>query len=280
MPRRSQDPSPPDEVLTHYEAVDEAGRLRSGIGKLEAERTRELLRRFLPAPPAVVMDVGGAAGAYALWLARAGYEVHLLDPVAKHVEQARLASDAQPDRPLARLEVGDARRLRQEDQSVDAMLLLGPLYHLTERRDRRRALREARRVLVPGGLLFAAAISRFASALDGIRTDRMGDTAFRAMVDRDLVDGQHRNITLDPLNFTTAYFHRPEELSREVGGAGFRVEGVFAVEGPAWLTPDLETRIDDPDGLERLLAVLRKLEREPSLLGASAHLLVVARTRT
>lgn len=279
MPKRPTNPSLPDEILTHYEAVDEAGRLRAGIGRLEAERTRELIRRFLPPPPSVVMDIGGAAGAYALWLAREGHEVHLLDPVAKHVEQARLASDAQPDRPLARLEVGDARRLRQEDGSVDAVLLLGPLYHLVERRDRLRALREARRVLVPGGLLFAAAISRFASALDGIRENRLLDASFRAMVERDLTDGQHRNTTLDPVNFTTAYFHRPEELDREIRRAGFRVEGVFAVEGPAWMTPELEAQVDEPDRRARLLDTLRRLEREPSLLGASAHLLAVARSR-
>ncbi len=281
MPKKSRTPPDlPDEILTHYEAVDEAGRLRSGMGLLEYERTRELIRRFLPPSPAVVLDVGGAAGLYALWLAREGYEVHLLDPVSKHVRQAERASEAQPDRPLARVELGDARSLPHEEDSVDAVLLLGPLYHLTERRDRMRALREARRVLVPGGLLFAAAISRWASVLDGLRLERLEDPAFRRMVERDLTDGQHRNTTLDPVNFTTSFFHRPEDLRDEVRRAGFVVERVFAVEGPAWLVPDLDERLDDAARREQMLGALRLIEAEPDLLGVSAHLLAVGRTRS
>ncbi len=76
-------------------------------------------------------------------------------PAGLHVEQARRASDEQPAAPLASATVGDARRLDRPDASVDAALLLGPLYHLTERGDRVAALAEARRVLRPGGVLAA-----------------------------------------------------------------------------------------------------------------------------
>src|SRR5436309_942768 len=81
------------------------------------------------------------------WLAARGYAVHLVDAVPLHVEQARQAGQAQPDHPLAGLAVGDARRLDWADAAVDAVLLLGPLYHLTAREDRVQALRESRRVL-------------------------------------------------------------------------------------------------------------------------------------
>ena len=86
------------DIAAYYDRGDEEGRL-GDWGRLEFLRTRELLARFLPAPPATVLDVGGAAGAYALPLAAEGYEVHLVDPVALHVEQARAASAAQPDAP-------------------------------------------------------------------------------------------------------------------------------------------------------------------------------------
>ena len=81
-------------MAAYYQRGDEEGRL-GDWGRLEYLRTRELLSRFLPAPPATVLDVGGAAGAYALPLAGEGYDVHLLDPVALHVEQARAASAGQ-----------------------------------------------------------------------------------------------------------------------------------------------------------------------------------------
>ncbi len=114
----------------------------------------------LPAAPATVVDVGGGAGVYAIPLASAGYQVHLIDPVPLHVEQAAAAS-RQAGTPLASISAGDARELPMADDSADAVLLLGPLYHLTSREDRVTALREARRVLRPGGIAIAKALSRF-----------------------------------------------------------------------------------------------------------------------
>src|SRR3954466_12931855 len=125
-----------ERIVRYYEAGDEGSRLSSGWFQLERERTRELILRHLPPAPAKVIDIGGGAGVYACWLASRGYEVHLIDAVAKHVEQARAASEKQPDRRLASAEIGDARRLPHADNSAGAALLLGPLYHLVEREDR------------------------------------------------------------------------------------------------------------------------------------------------
>jgi ubiquinone/menaquinone biosynthesis C-methylase UbiE len=137
------------EIAGHYASVSEQQRL--GPWSLERVRTWELLGRHLPPPPAVVLDIGGAAGVYALPLAARGYQVHLIDPMARHVEQARCASGAQPATPLASATVGDARQLDWPDASVDVAMLLGPLYHLTDRPDRIRALAEARRCYAPRG---------------------------------------------------------------------------------------------------------------------------------
>jgi SAM-dependent methyltransferase len=225
----------------------------------------------------VVLDVGGGAGAYALWLADAGYEVHLVDPVPLHVEQAQAASRERPSGRLASARIGDARSLPFADESGDAVLLLGPLYHLTERDDRLRALAEARRVLRPGGLVFAATISRFASLIDGLRGALFDDPAFAPVVERDLADGQHRNDTGDPRYFTTAFFHHPAELAEEVSAAGLALLDVLALEGPGAYIPDFAGRWANPVTRERLLEFLRRVETEPSLLGVSPHLLAVAR---
>jgi SAM-dependent methyltransferase len=266
------------QIGAYYDRGDEQGRL-GDWGRLEFLRTRELLARFLPAPPATVLDVGGAAGAYALPLAAEGYEVHLVDPVALHVEQARAASAAQTDAPLASVVIGDARELAVGDDSADVVLLLGPLYHLTDAAERTRALREARRALRPGGLLAAAAITRFASTLDGVAQGFLLEPGFEAIVERDLADGQHRNPGGHPGWFTTAYFHRPEELEREVAAAGFDVTALVAVEGAIGATAEthaLDAWLDDPEKREILLRAIRRVEAEPSLLGASPHVLAVA----
>ncbi|MBX9627149.1 MAG: class I SAM-dependent methyltransferase [Gemmataceae bacterium] len=267
----------PPEAHAHYAGGVERDRLAAGVGALELARTQEVARRHLPPPPAVVLDVGGGPGVYAGWLAGLGYEVHLVDPVPLHVEQAAELSRRQPDRPIASVAVGDARRLDRPDASADAVLLLGPLYHLTDRADRLAALLEAGRVLRPGGVVLAAAISRFASALDGLRLGLLDDPAFRAIVDQDLTDGQHRNPTNHPHYFTTTYFHHPDELRAEVGEAGLRCEAVLGVEGPAWLLGDFDRQWADPGRREHLLHVVRRMEADPAVLGVSAHLLAVAR---
>ena len=263
-------------IADYYHRAPEEHRLAEGPFVLEEARTRELIERHAPRPPATVLDVGGAAGAYALWLADAGYTVHLVDPVPRLVAEAERRSAARL-RPLASCRVGEARALDFSDQSADIVLLLGPLYHLTEAADRARALTEARRVLKPGGQLFAAAISRWASALDGLARGLFQDPRFAAIVERDLREGQHRNPTERQDYFTTAYFHRPDELRAEVVAAGLILEGLYGVEGPGWLLSDLTARLADPRRRTDLLRVARLLESELSMLGVSAHLLVVAR---
>ncbi len=110
-----------DYYRNHY---DESRRLEvGGSADVEHARTLDILQRYLPSPPSVVLDIGGGTGAYAFSLARAGYQVHLVDRVAYHIEQARASSAAVP---LASCLVGDARKLEFSDWSPDAVLLLGP----------------------------------------------------------------------------------------------------------------------------------------------------------
>lgn len=265
------------EVMRYYGGADEAARLRTGWCPLEEARTQELILRHLPPAPAMIIDAGGAAGAYACWLAARGYQVHLIDPVPKHVEQARAAFAQHPERSLACAEVGDARHLSHADSSADAVLLLGPLYHLVEREDRLACLREAHRVLRPGGLLWGAAISHFASLFDSLSSGFFDDPAFAPLLTRDLEDGQHRNPTNNPAYFTDAFFHRPGELSREFLAAGFQIVELAAIEGPGWLARNFDRIWSDPAQRERLLAAVRKVEREPSVLGASSHIMAIGR---
>jgi SAM-dependent methyltransferase len=260
------------EVLAYYASGLESGRLTSGSGRLELERTKDLLGRALPAPPARVLDVGGGPGEYASWLASLGYDVHLIDATPLHVRQALDRAERAPARFTATL--GDARDLAEVDASADAVLMLGPLYHLIERGDRLIALREAARVVRPGGIVAAAAISRFAALLDGLDQGFLSNGELAAMVDRELEDGRHVNPTDDPTYFTTAYFHRPEELAAEMSEAGLKLDGVYGIEGPGWL---LWQRWDDEADRQNILRVARTLEREPSVIGVSPHLLCVGR---
>lgn len=274
-------PSDPDsillpEALQHYDQIDEANRLTGITGQLELVRTRQLLTRFLPAPPATVIDVGGGAGIHAFWLAEQGYDVQLIDAVPHHIETARKAASLKPEIEL-RMEVGDARQLSCETASADAVLLLGPLYHLTSQADRIQCLREAKRVLRPGGVALGAAIPRFASFINCLSTGQVDNPQFRAIVDADLKDGQHRNPTENPYFFTTTFFHHPDELVDEFATGGFAVQQLLAIEGPGKLIPHFEEHWNDPQQREWILNAIRKVEQEPHLLGLSTHILAIGR---
>jgi len=272
----NQPPAFDPAIAAFYQQTSEENRLGEGAALLEALRTRELIERHAPPAPATVVDIGGAAGAYALWLADAGYAVHLIDPVPRHIEEARRRS-AVSARPLASCSVGDARAVHLPDAIADVVLMLGPLYHLTDIADRLQSLGEARRLLKAGGHLLVAGISRWASTLDGLVRDLYQDPAFAAIVAEDIRTGQHRNPTARLDYFTTAYFHRPDDLREEAARSGLDVEGVFGIEGPGWLLQDVQERLADPRRREDVLRVARLFEADAALAAISAHMLLVAR---
>ena len=255
------------EILAHYAEGQEHARLTSRPS-LELLRTRVLLERFLPAPPARVLDIGGASGVYASWLSGRGYQVHLIDPVPLHREQAMADG---------RFSVasGDARHLAEDDGSYDAVLLLGPLYHLTDRTDRVGALAEARRVTRPGGIVAAVVISRYASTFDGFFRGFIDTPGFTALMTDDLKTGQHRNPGSDPGFFTTAYFHDRAGITSEITDSGLRLQDLLPIEGPLHWAPGIQDRLSDPAQRQLILDTLAAMEHDPAIAGATSHLLAV-----
>ncbi|MFI7675163.1 class I SAM-dependent methyltransferase [Actinophytocola sp. NPDC049390] len=251
------------DILEYYERGGEDTRL---VDSLELLRTKVLLRRHLP-EKASVLDVGGASGVYATWLAEEGHRVRLVDPVPRHVATARAKG-------IDAVE-GDARGLAEPDASHDAVLLLGPLYHLLDRADRVRALSEAARV--SRDLVIAAAISRWSPMFEGMLAGLVDVPGFTPMLREDLTSGTRRGTQHVPYGFTTCYFHRPEEIVSEVADAGLTLVDLLPVEGMAYWIPDVTDRLADPDKRAVLLELLERTEREPALLGATAHLLAIAR---
>jgi SAM-dependent methyltransferase len=259
-------------VVQHYESIREEDRISAGLNQLELLRTQEILMRYLPAAPATVLDVGGATGVHARWLAEAGFRVHIVDVAPRHVAKAQGDLGALG----VTAEVGDARRLAADKATYDVALFFGPMYHLPDRADRLAAFGEARRIVRPGGLIAVAAISRFASLFDGLTREFLFDPEFQEVVVTDLEDGLHENPQNRKGWFTTAYFHLASDLRVEAEEAGLRVDDVFGVEGLAGWMPHLAARWETEDGQRTILDAARAIETEPSLQGLSAHLLLIA----
>lgn len=179
-------------------------------------------------------------------------------------------------------EAGGARHLPLPDASMDCALPMGPLYHLREEESRMQALNEARRVLRPGGMLFAAGISKYSSATwalsaYGAANDYIDDPAYMAMLREELLTGMHNKPSAYNC-LCDAYFHTPEGFKAEAEKAGFEVTHLFAIEGCAWLTPALAEKWATPACRENLLTLVRLTEEEPSLMGLSPHFLAVCKS--
>jgi ubiquinone/menaquinone biosynthesis C-methylase UbiE len=180
---------------------------------------------------------------------------------------------------ISSITVGGAQHLEYDSEYFDAVLMLGPLYHLTEKDARLRALNEAKRVLSKGGVVFCAAISRYASMLDGYFRNLISDLRFVKIMNRDLKDGQHRNNTENLDYWTTAYLHKPDELKEEIIQSGLKLENLFAIDSFGWLIPNFQEKWQNKDYRDLLLRTIRVVEKDTSLTGMSAHIMGVATKR-
>ena len=268
----------------YYDAGLEFYRLRTGIGRIEFDRTKELLLESLPKPPAVIYDIGGAYGEYAWWLTSLGYEVHLFDLSERNIEMSGLLADEYRGFNLASKKVADARSVPMRSSSADAILLMGPIYHITDHDERIKALRESYRLLKPGGKIYTAALTPFSCLLHNITVyspgseyDRLEDPGFIKMVERELIDGCHVNPNHKYYKgIGSAHFHSAVELRKELEEGGFKDTEVHGIMGGAWLVRDLDNLWDNETSREALMNTIRLLDGHEEIIGLSGHLLGIS----
>lgn len=253
-------------VIEWYDDVeDEATRLtRSLPGRLEAQRTKDVVSRYLGPQSLDVLDVGGATGYYAAWLAEQGHRVHVVDPVAWHVRQAATI-------PGVTAAVGDARALDVDDATFDLTLGLGPLYHLESEEERVLALREMRRATRPGGVVLASAIGRYHMMSEfALLGDYAGELADR--VDAVVATGLNEQRAV---GFPIRRAHLAEELQTEAEAAGLLGVEVIGLEGPAGAgIAHVPARRAD-DVVAACARVAARLEADPRVRDTSAHLVAI-----
>ena len=260
------------EKIEEYYNKDNEHKRVIGDGNLERLRTLDILDRYIKSTHEVIYDVGGGAGVYAFPLANKGFQVHLIDPMDIHIERVS-SQNFEVSNKLASIKKGNALDLPYENASGDVVLFFGPLYHLTEEKERLQALHEAKRVLKKGGLFLGVGVSHFASLIDLFNdSNYLEHKEIQLMIEEEINSGQHRC----PQGFdcwTTAFMHHPNELINEIVQAGFHSVELLGIEGPVW--NDVSDRLIDEKERKARLDLLRKVEKEPSLIGASAHMMAI-----
>jgi S-adenosylmethionine-dependent methyltransferase len=259
-------------VENYYDqnAQDEWERLERH--KIEFQVTLRALSEFLPPPPARLIDIGGGPGRYAIHLAKRGYRVTLVDLSSGSLELAKEKA-AEADVELEAFVHANALNLTAlPEASFDAALLLGPLYHLLREEERRKALQQARRLLMPGGLVFASFITRFAGYRDAAVHGYSYVLDDPADSERLLATG----INYEGKGFTDAYFAHPDEVIPLGESAGFSSLRLMGCEG---ILAGHEEYVNSLSGADHdfWLDLNYHMALEPCLLGASDHLLYIGR---
>lgn len=149
-----------NEFYSHY---DEDGRLSKKHGSVEFLTTMRYIGEYIK-PGDRVLEVGAGTGRYSHALARQGYTVDAVELIGHNIDVFQ--NNTQPGENIS-ITQGNALDLSAfSDNTYDITLLLGPLYHLYTKEDKRQALREAIRVTRPGGVIFAAYVISDGCLLD------------------------------------------------------------------------------------------------------------------
>lgn len=260
-----------DTVEKYYDTqYDEWSRLDRH--RIEFEITRRVLDQYVKRG-SEVLDVGGGPGRYSIYLARQGCEVTLLDLSGVHIQQALQKTEEAGVRLKAAIK-GNALELDRllPEKIYDAVLCMGPLYHLLEEEERRKAIEQCTARLKPGGILIASFISAYAPVVDYMIKNPEGIREHMRYFLEYFKDGRNRK----EFGFTDAYFIDPERAEQLFDGSGLEKLRFMAVEGLGNLRESSLMAIEE-EAFQCWMDLLYEISEHRAVLGSCCHLLYIGR---
>ena len=258
-----------------YNKASEETRLDSGMGFFEFERIKSLIERHLSKTNATIIDVGGGTGKYSEWLAQMGHDVHMIEPVEKHIKLAQKRAQ-QLKNPFS-VTLGESRNLELKNEVADLVILHGPLYHLQKKEDRLKTIQEAKRVLKKGGIVLGFAINSSASTVAGLMQGLVHKKPFFEMCKTELTTGVHNPPKEFPWLLSDGFYHKPKQLKKEFTSQGLEIVNLFAVEGMIWLDNEYFANMLNLQKKKTVLALLEVTEKDECVLSFSPHMMLVAK---
>lgn len=272
-----------DQVRQYYAAFgeNEWHRLTRPEGIIEFAITTHALQKHLPRSGRI-LDVGGGPGRYTIWLAKRGYQVVLADLSPNLLEIARTKiAEAGVQSQIESIIACDATDLSHiGNDAFDAVLCLGPFYHLVGMDDRRKAIRELVRVLQPKGIAFIAFMPLYSFLRRTLSLkDERHHLAQPDFLERLMNEGVFLNDI--PGRFSAGYGIRPQAVRPFLEEHGLQTVELLADTGfAASHGQDLEELAAcDPGAYEQAMKIIIGTANDPSLLGTSIHLLAIAQKR-
>lgn len=265
-------------IEAFYNKASEETRLDKGMGVFEFERIKCLIEKYIKSPSLKIIDVGGGTGKYSEWLAKKGHQVHLVEPVSKHITIAQNRANKLKNKYT--IHQGESRKLEFPNNFADLIILHGPLYHLQKKEDRELSIREAKRVLKNGGIILGFAINYTASTLVGLLNGLIHKKSFFEMCKEELITGKHDPPNDFPWLLAEAYYHNPKQLKGEFTNQELVYLNTYSVEGLAWLDKDYFANMLDDKKKNTLIELTQITENDSFLLPFSPHMMIAVKKQT
>ncbi len=263
------------DIAAYYNSDPEREHSRLERHQLEHDLTWRYLYQYLPSQGAI-LEIGAATGRYTLELAKQGYTITAVDLSAALLEESRKSISDEVLERQVQFVVADARDLSKvTEKKFDAVLLMGPFYHLTAEADRKAALKEAFDRLQKGSVIFSAFISRFGIMGDLLK-NMPGWIEDQAEVRSIMEKGKDPDHS--PQEGFRGYFATIAEITPLHEAIGFETLEMAGVE-PAISAND--ESYNNLQGKQRQLwlDLLYEMSTERSIIGASRHLLYIGRKK-
>lgn len=265
------------DIELFYNRASEETRLDKGMGVFEFERIKSLIEKYIPTSSSKIIDIGGGTGKYSEWLAKKGHQVHLVEPVAKHIQIAQSRANRLKNKFFVHL--GEARKLEFPDNYADLIILHGPLYHLQKKEDRDLAICEAKRILKNDGIILGFAINYTASTLVGLLNGLIHKMPFFEMCKEELIRGLHNPPDDFPWLLAEAFYHKPQQLKDEFINQGLTYLNTYAVEGMAWLDKEYFANMLNNKKRRTLMELIQVTENDSYLLPFSPHMMIAVQKK-
>ncbi|QKE72008.1 class I SAM-dependent methyltransferase [Arthrobacter citreus] len=266
-------------IISYYNKFDEWGRLERE--PVEFQVNCHFIKKYLP-KTGCILDNGAGPGKYSMELAKDGYRVTLTDLTPRLVEIAKnKALEFQLDGQFDGFYAADARELGLlSDEQFDASLMLGPMYHLQEEKDRFQAVKELNRVTKKNGLVFVAFMPRIRHVFSSL----LAPNNWRPNDNLDTILEFSKSGCFnhaDEGRFTGAYYFNIEDINPFMEQQGFENLELIGSNVGTILNDESWNywRNRGESEVEKIISLLIEKASDPYILGTSSHLLYIGKKK-
>lgn len=247
------------ELEKYYNKFNEEKRLTRRHGMVEYITSMKYIHQYLEEGGyRKILDVGAGTGRYSVALAEEGYDVTAVELVKYNLGILKSKGST------VKAFQGNALKLsRFQDSSFDMTLLFGPMYHLYSFEDKLKALKEAKRVTRPGGVILVAyCMNEYGVLMYGFKEGNVR----QCMEDGRLTEEFH--CVSEPKDLYD--YVRLEDIDRLNSAAGLERLKIISPDGAAnYMRPVLNAM--DSESFELFLRYHLSVCERKDLMGAGAH---------